>query len=304
VGVAFTIGLSVDLTSAAREYFSRFSTLPPRGLAITSTTVPQGPVSFETLVGAIAASTETAFAIVVHGHEDGSGLFLPLANRGRNPVGARTTHDQLTRLDTIASRTPRTIDPRECEALQLRDAEIDRLVALMQRVRAKDIQTIEFRGCNLGRNRQSVAAFRRFFGARSFGAPNLHSFFGLNPVGTGADVTRNHTASHQGTTHTYERTFDGGKRCLCCTGVDGHAKPQNGHIVADDDATLDRWIQENFQAGASRGRARRLPVHGLWRLPDIDPNDPLQMPNPRPIFPLAVDGQNQNEYAQHVVYSP
>ena len=67
MGVAFTMGLSVDLTSAAREYFSRFSTLPPRGLAITSTTVPTGPVSFETLVGAIADHTSRAVRPVESG---------------------------------------------------------------------------------------------------------------------------------------------------------------------------------------------------------------------------------------------
>jgi hypothetical protein len=304
-GVAFTIGLHADLARAVKAYFDKFTVLPPRSLSVGSTKALTGPASFETLVSAVAASSADRFVIVVHGHEDGSGLFLPLANRGRLPVGARTTHDKLQRLRTIAARTPAHIDDPDRQTLQLRDAEIQRLIALMKTLQAKHIQAVEFRGCNLGRNVHSVAHFRSFFGAASFGAPNLHSFFGRDPVGTGANLMRTHAQSHQGTTYTYTQTF-GGKTCHCCIGVNDKSKPQNGHIVADDLPTVDLWIQANLQAGATLGSARMLPIHGLWELPTIDLDHPdiLADPKPRPIFPLATNAQGHNEYQQHIVYSP
>lgn len=306
-GVAFTIGLNIDLTRAVKSYFDKFSVLPPRNFSVGSTSALHGAASFETLLGAVGASRADHFCIVVHGYEDGSGLYLHLANRNRHPVGERTTHDKLRRLNTIAGRTPVSIDAQDRQFLSLRDAEIQRLLALRTKVQDKHIRAIEFRGCNLGRNQNSVAQFRAFFGAGSFGAPNLHSFFGLNPVGTGANLMRTHSRSHQGTTYTYSQTF-GTKTCHCCIGVDGHQKPRNGHVVADDTATVDLWIQANFQAGTTLGRDRRLAVHGLWELPRIDLNnpDPLAGLNarPRPIFPLGQDAQGHNEYQQHIVYSP
>ena len=300
---AFTIGLSADLTRAVSQYFTKFRVLPPKNLSVTSTATPRGVVCFETLLSAVSASSMTSFVIVVHGHEDGSGLFLPLAKRGQAAVGARTTHDKLQLLMTIAGRSPARIDGDDQQSLQLRDAEIGRLIALMQSIRSKNIQSIEFRGCNLGRNSNSVGRFRSFFGAASFGAPKLHSFFGLNPTGTGTNLMTSHTSSHQGTTLTYSQTLSG-KTCHCCIGVNDQRKPQNGHIVADDDRTLDLWIQKNFDSTATRGQERQLPIHGLWKFPEIDLNDPLANLDPRPIFPLETNAQNQSEYKLHVVYSP
>lgn len=306
-GAAFSIGLDVGRANAVRAYFDKFSVLPPRSLAVTSTTTVPGPASFETLIRAVAASKADRFVIVVHGHEDGSGLFLPLANRNRNPVGERTTHDRLRRLRAIAARDPARIDPDDRQLLNLRDAEIERLIQHMQTLQAKNIQAIEFRGCNLGRDLRSVKQFRNFFGASSFGAPDLHSFFGLNPVGTGDRIMGNHTSSHKGTTHTYTQRF-ADKTCHCCIGVNKQRKPVNGHIVADDEATVDKWIQANLQVKATKGRDRRLPVHGLWEIPTVDLDDPDPLAGlrdkPRPIFPLALDAQDRNEYERHIVYSP
>lgn len=302
---AFTIGLRTDLSNAVSQYFTKFRVLPPKNLSVTSTKTPRGVVCFETLLEAIEAESTTSAVIVVHGHEDGSGLFLPLARRGQAAVGARTTHDKLQRLMTIAGRSPPRIDPGDRQTLELRDAEINRLIALMRKLRDKNMQAIEFRGCNLGRNANSVARFRSFFGAASFGAPNLHSFFGLNPTSTANGIMTAHSSTHQGTTFTFTQSLSG-RRCHCCIGVNSERKPQNGHVVADDAGTLDRWIQSNFDAAGSRGRQRMLPTHGLWKFPEIDLTNPDIFANtdPRPIFPLEVNSKGQNEYKLHVVYSP
>ncbi|MDH3497678.1 MAG: hypothetical protein OER21_13030 [Gemmatimonadota bacterium] len=302
---AFTVGVEATIAAAVRSYFTKFRVLPPRALVVSRTVTPMGPASFETLLRAMTGAQTTSFVIVVHGHEDGSGLHLKLANRGRAAVGEKTTHDKLRRLMTIAARSPASVSAEDRQQLGLRDAEIGRLIGLMQTLRGKNIRAIEFRGCNLGRNTNSVARFRAFFGTQSFGAPKLHSFFGLNPVGTGANLMRAHQRSHRGTTFTYSQTF-AGKTCHCCIGVNDRRKPQNGHLVADDNTTVDAWIQANFDATATRGQERRLPIHGLWKFPDINLNDPDILGNldPRPIFPLARNARNQHEYRTHVVYSP
>lgn len=300
---AFTIGLEASLARAVSRYFTKFRVLPPKNLSVTATSTPKGVVCFETLLSAIEAAQTTSAVIVVHGHSDGSGLFLKLAKRGNAAVGEKTTHDKLERLMTIAGRNPVKIEPADNQFLGLKDAEITRLITLMKNVRAKKLQSIEFRGCNLGRDVNSVARFRKFFGAASFGAPKLHSFFGLNPTGTGSGLMGSHTGSHQDTTFTFSQTFSG-KTCHCCIGVNDERKPRNGHVVADDDATLDLWIQKNFDSVATRGQDRDLPIHGLWKFPDIDLNDPLASTDPKPIFPLEVDSKGQSQYKFHVVYQP
>ena len=274
-------------------------------MSVGSTSALSAPDSFETLVNAISGSSADQFVIVVHGHEDGSGLFLHLANRNNQPVGARTTHDKLHRLSTIAGRSPVRIDPEDRQLLALRDAEIERLLTLRQTLRDKNIKAIEFRGCNLGRDIRSVERFKDFFGAASFGAPNLHSFFGRNPTATGSGIMGSHASSHQGTTFTYSQTFSG-KTCHCCIGVNAERKPRNGHVVAEDDGTLNAWIERNFQSGASRGQGSDLPIHGLWEIPQIDLDNPDIFANtdPRPIFPLQTNSRGDNEYQAHVIYSP
>jgi hypothetical protein len=289
---------------AVRRWFNKFKILPPRNLMVGTTKTPSGPASFETLLRGIAAEAgEQQFVVVVHGHEDGTGLFLPLANRGRAKVGENTTHDRLERLMAIADRNPARIDQGDRDLLGLRDAEINRLLEVRRTILAKKIKVIEFRGCNLGRKANSVAEFRKFFGAQSFGAPNLHSFFGANPTGTGAHLMQNHVQSHDGTTFVYRFTI-AQKTCICCIGVNDQRKPRNGHVIADDGATLESWIQQNLAANGTHERGN-LPVHGLWLFPPPDPNDPLSiLPDPRPVFPLARDGNGDNEYQRHIVYSP
>ncbi len=268
---------------------------------VSTTRTPSGPASFETLLRGIAAETgEQEFVVVVHGHEDGTGLFLPLANRGKAKVGENTTYDRLERLMVIAGRNPARIDQQDRDLLGLRDAEINRLLQVRRTILAKKIKVIEFRSCNLGRKSKSMAEFRKFFGAVRLGAPNLHSFYGDNPTGTGANLV-NHTRSHTGTTFEHSFTI-AGKTCICCIGVNDQRKPVNGHVVANDSATLVSWIQQNLAANGTH-TSGNLPSHGLWLFPPPDPNDPLMhFPDPKPIFPLA-GGMANTEYGRHIIYS-
>lgn len=307
MAIALTLGLDADRSAAVSAYFDKFKVLPPKALIVSQTKTPSGLATFETLLkGILAETTATDFVIVVHGHETGNGLFIKLASRNGAVVGFDTTHEMLQILMDISGRSPATATSDEKTKLQLGDEEIKRLLELMTKVRAKSLGTIEFRGCNLGRNASSVTRFRTFLGCKVFGAPNLHSFFGKFPTGTGSTLMGNHTTTHNGTTFTFTQTLLS-KTCHCCIGVNDHKKPQNGHMVADDAATLDGWIKANLDATGSMGKDKQMPIHGLWEFPKADPNDPIaQDPPPRPIFPLAIstDGANKgkNEYALHVIY--
>jgi hypothetical protein len=318
MGIAITLGISQPISTAVTNYFRKFRVLPPKALIVSNTRVLNGVRSFETLLKAIIAENDTDFVIVVHGHETGNGLFLKLATRAGAPAGSETTNQMLQILMDIEGRRtdpktkqplPSPVDPNERTQLGgLTDAEINRLIDLMKQVRAKKLKLVEFRGCNLGRNLTSVARFRKFLGAQTFGAPKLHSFFGTFQMRASSGVMASHTTSHQGTTITYPMTF-ASSTANCCIGVNSEKKPENGHLVAPDTTTLDAWIKANFDPAASSGTDPTLPIHGLWEFPPRPANDPNPVdPDPRPLFPLrvATDGPNkgQNEYSRHVVYKP
>ena len=299
----FTMDIGTARATEVQKYFAKFKVLPPKNVRVDSTTDIIGHASFENLGKRIVLDKADEFVIVVHGHENGSGLFLPLAN-GNESV--RTLHTNLKILNEIADSKGGKISESDKNKLALSETQIKRLLKLRSDLHAKKIKTVEFRGCNLGRNKSSVQQFRSFFGADTFGAPNLHSFFGQFPTKSGSSVMSSHAKSHQGTTFTYTSDF-AGKKCHCCVGVNTSRKPVNGHIVADDDATLDRWIQANLSATASKGSDKKIPTHGLWIIPTIDLTNPdifAQPDPPRPIFPLATDANGLNEYRLHMVYSP
>ncbi len=293
----FTMDLSIARTRAVQAYFAKFSVLPTSNIRVDTTVNIVGPPSFENLIRRVAADSAQDFVLVVHGDPNGDGLLLPLAN-GRTMAQARATGKNLKVLNDIAGKKG-VISPADRSNLSLDDGQINRLLALRDLLHKKKMRVIEFRGCNLGRSALSMQQFRAFFGA-PFGAPDLYSFFGEQPAKSGSSVMCSHASTHQGTTYTYTSDY-GGKKCLCCIGVDLITqKPVNGHLIADDDPTIDRWIQDKLSVTGTKGNAKSVPIHGLWLL--RDENDPDPLSPPRPIFPLAVDGKKRNEYSLHTQY--
>jgi hypothetical protein len=307
MAICLTLGINAGLSSAVSAYFTKFKILPPKSLAVSQTKTLTGANSFETLLnGILAEKTTTDFVIVVHGHETGNGLFLKLVTRDSTGAGFETTGEMLQIIMDVSARNPATATTEEKAKLQLTDAEITRLIGLMSKVRDKKLNLVEFRGCNLGKNASSLTRFRAFLGATTFGAPNLHSFFGKFPAKSGAQIMKDHTQSHASNTEMYPSSL-GGKNSAICIGLNDQKKPENGHIVADDATTMDLWIKANLDASNSLGKDTTLAIHGLWEFRKPPAGDPSGIdPPPRPIFPLAVatDGPNKgkNEYALHVIY--
>jgi hypothetical protein len=299
-----TLGLEAPLNHAIRLWFRQFNHLPPTSLTAGAVdAAPRGPASFERLLALMAASPHKNFILIIHGYEDGAGLHLPLTGR----TYARTVHPYLQRLMDL-DRPGEALTAADRRILGIGRRDLGRILDLMHQVRAKKIDCVEFRACNLGRNKLSLDRFRQFFGARVLGAPDLHSFFGNGPVVTGQRGLDTHHQGHRGGAwDTYKFPYaHSAPHLVCCFRVDRHNKPSGGHVVADTPDTLDAWVKKYLMSTAGRPTGD-MALHGLWNttrqvfLEPEDESSPLGgwggPTHRRLILPLT------ENYRKHIVYS-
>jgi hypothetical protein len=218
-----------------------------------------------------------------------------------------------------------------------REERVEKMLQLMHQVRAKKIDCIEFRSCNLGKNVLSLQRFREFFGARLAGAPDLHTVFGRTDTRVGVEFLKIHMKNHPITKESrYWETYNFPAahnsqglvgepptlpKLVCCFGLNEEMKPESkGHIVADTAATFDAWIKQYVMPTGSRS-GNEMAMHCLW-VADIKVKPPREGgPNHRPVAVLAGDTDNpvswgkddmsalrfapplSNDYKRHIVYS-
>jgi hypothetical protein len=302
---AITLGLDGSLNQSIRTWFTQFNYIPP--IPLTAAKVDTDPgKTFERLLELMVASTHRNFILIVHGYHDGSGLAVPMTRNSSSGTG--TDHTYLQRimdLDTTGGK----LTPKDRRIMGIGQADLDRMLALLHKVRAKNIDCVEFRACNLGRNTLSLDRFRQFFGARLTGAPDLHSFFGEGPAVGDPAVLQRHASGHNSGLSWETYNFPYALRSpdlVCCFGLTPDMKPRAGHVAADSAATIDAWIKKYIMPGASQ-TSRTLPIHGLWNttrqiiLEPEDVNTPLGGwggPSLRRFIPP----QSPN-YAKHIIYS-
>ena len=304
------IGLSRALNADIRSWFRRFPSLPPIPLVADVITTMRSPASLEQLMTIMVESAHTNFIVIVHGYEDGSGLTLKLSHSRPSETGARADHYHLQRLMDLANPL-NDLPISEEKKLGLSETTVEKLNALAQRVRAKKIDCIEFRACNLGRNTNSLERFRKFFGARRAGAPDLHSFFGEGPVvvsASGKQVPGEHNHGKDISWETYKFPMAlASPNLVCCWKVNKDNKPVDGHMVADSTASVHSWVRKHLMQHGVFDGGKTLPMHGLWvtgrqlYLEADDVNQPLgswggNSPVRRPIFPLS------ETYKKHIIY--
>jgi hypothetical protein len=150
----------------------------------------------------------------------------------------------------------------------------------MRQVRAKKIDCIEFRSCNLGKNVLSLQRFREFFGARLAGAPDLHTVFGRTDTRVGDEFLKIHMKNHPITKDSpYWETYNFPwahnsqglvgepltlPKLVCCFNLNGEMKPESkGHIVADTAATFGAWIKQYVMPTGSQS-GNEMAMHCLW----------------------------------------
>jgi len=303
------LGLGSGLNQSVRAWFQQFNYLPPLPLTAAQVDTVDKDPTLEHLLTLVAASPHQRFILMAHGHEDGSGLFLKLT--AGSPMQAE--HRFIGRLNELADG--QTFNDFDKKHLGLDKAGLGRILGLMQKVRAKKIDCIEFRACNLGRNTLGLDRFRRFFGARLLGAPDLHTFFGHGPVVTDPKLLDTHQKGHVGGEwQTYEfphwlRPSDVKPELVCCFRVNSHHKPDGGHIAADSPGRLEAWIKKFVMPGGKPPAKGDMALHGIWNttkqiiLEPEDINEPLGGwgsaggTDKRLILPAT------ENYRKHIVYS-
>lgn len=258
-----TVGLNSDLNKAIRAWFHEFNSLPPIPLTAAQVdAVMPHDASFAGLLGLMAASPHKNFILIIHGHEDGSGLWLKLAPEQAHP---HTTHFDLQRLMDLDASGP-DLSRADQATMGVGRDRAHRLIELMHKVRDKGIDCVEFRSCNLGRNTLSLDRFRRFFGARVAGAPNIHTLFGLVPAAIGSHFMQTHQRHHPGRnweTYNFPRALKA-PELVCCFQLNSLNKPEaGGHVIADTAGTLDAWIKKYLMRTGSHSKGH-MAVHALW----------------------------------------
>jgi hypothetical protein len=315
-----TVGLSSFLNTSIRAWFDQFNFMPPIPLAAERIdTITGGEASLTRLLSTMAASPHKNFILIIHGHSDGSGLALRLAPEQAKP---HTSYFDLARLMDIAG-SGRELDRADQAKMGVGRRGSHQILDLMHKVKAKQIECLEFRACNLGRNASSLDRFRRFFGAKLAGAPDLHSFFGSGPVSTDPRQLHTHTKSHDGNWETYSfpSVFHQQPNLVCCFSLDGDSKPTGGHIVADSPSTLNAWVKKYVMPTGSPPTGN-MALHGLW-VSDIKvaPKKPGEKPRSVPAA-IVMEREHVNQplggwstsaqrfipplsenYAKHIVYA-
>ena len=306
-----------------RAWFEQFKFLPPLGLIPARVETIARHASFAHLLKSIVASPHNNFVIIIHGHEDGSGLWLKLAEHQGKP---HTSHFDLQRLMDLDSGGP-PMSHSDHAIMGIGSKEVNEILELRQKVLEKRIQCIEFRSCNLGRNKLSLRRFRQFFGARRAGAPDLHTVFGLVPVLLGPHAIKDHTHFHRGKGHWQTYRFPtrmSNPNLVACFALNNLSKPESGgHIAATDAVVFDTWIQKYIKPGATHRRGD-MAMHALWVadrmvaptdkhgkqrlvpaaiiLEPEDSKDPLGGFGPEDDINRLVLPLSEN-YAKHIIYS-
>jgi hypothetical protein len=316
-----TVGIEPDLAQAIRAWFHQFNYLPPLPLTAAKVDfITAAEASFVKLLGLMAASPFSNFILIIHGADDGSGLWLKLLPQQRKNG---TSHFDLQRLLELSAtggemspNDERIMGITQTESLQIREA--------LLKMQFKTIDCIEFRSCNLGRNLLSLDRFRRFFGARVAGAPNVHTFFGNGVPLVAPNFRLAHTGLHRGRNwETYK--FPSAYKepdLVCCFQLNNLGKPESaGHVATDTTARLTAWIRKYLMPTGSYSRGT-LALHGLWiadrlvssspkseprRVPAAIEMDSEQLDSPlggwggpvlrRLILPLSA------QYAHHIIYA-
>ena len=259
-----TVGLSTGLNQDIRAWFAQFNFLPPVPLMAARVDALIFPnATFTKLLDTMAASPLLNFVLIIHGHEDGSGLHL---NMTAAQQVRHTTHQDIQRLMDLDAGGP-DLTPKEEAIMGVGAAGRRRILELRRKLRAKKIDCVEFRACNLGRNPLSLDRFRRFFGARVAGAPDIHSFFGAGPALVGQEYLEGHQRLHKsGTWETYNfpEAYKS-PELVCCFQLNALSKPEaGGHIAAADAATLAAWVKQFVMPDGQPPARGDMAMHGLW----------------------------------------
>jgi|SRR5581483_2195926 len=141
-------------------------------------------ITLDAILDQILASKAAEVIIVNHG--SGDGLALPLLKG--STAGAQKEVMVFVAADVsreegepggIRVKTPIKSDKDVADLTRLSEAQVKALRVKMNQVRARKLKHVAFRACNMGIHKDTLEAFRNFFGAGSVSAPTQFDSYGI-----------------------------------------------------------------------------------------------------------------------------
>ncbi|MGH6944845.1 MAG: hypothetical protein ACREH6_11570 [Geminicoccaceae bacterium] len=281
----------------AVAYFKLF---PPLLDQSVSRRVLIRPLTFERLLELMVDAKETDFVIVCHGHSDA--LLINLTKDSKTTVGVdelniletvQTTQRELPSAGSDLSRWRRILGRlkiemppgwRELDSARVQELQsgveqwldgaatslgltrrsLSQLITLVERLQARGIGKVDFRGCDLGKKEKVLARFRRFFGARSMRAPQITSFFGKLDFGTHLNATAVRNLGRDGMVY-----GEAPKQVAIVVKYAGYSAALKG--AAESKAAAVEWVAAHV--GPFSDYKQRVPVHWLQTAPAAWPRD-------------------------------
>jgi hypothetical protein len=184
-----------------REYYRMFPQEPSALLQLTPVGLPiDGPIisiadmTFEKVIDKMIEGAQhgfMTFLLIEHGHFLGSfdhpvGLTLPLAS-DTSALATEEVFVEFRRLKELQPDFSKDVDPKQVKNLQTNNGEVKQATLLridhkLRQFRNSGIAEVEIRACNLGANRNALAALGDILDVLAIGAPKAGMFYArVNP---------------------------------------------------------------------------------------------------------------------------
>lgn len=296
-----------NLSSLVNGYFEH-NPCPPRNLKVDRIEViDQGGLTFVDLLKAILRSSSGQdLVIVAHGNIHGKGLIHPLAPGGANAEGEhlQTLMDidhvrEAERSGKPLTEAQQDLKKRETKRrndMRLNDQWVDQLIDLMKQVRAKRLNFMEWRSCDMGKDRNVLAQFQQFFGARVVGAPKLENIFGSSPVNLLSLEKIPAKFKYDFARFDYPDKWN--PKVSNFLRLGDRNWPEEGALFAKTKEDVDEFVKIYINPD---GMVRKeIAFHALWK--ESDESSPLI--GPTPILPQSFDYGPNILYAEFFVSGP
>jgi hypothetical protein len=151
-------------------------------------------ITLESILDTILANKGTTEILVVS-HGSGSGLAIPIREGStagaERPVMVSLAADhpgEEVGFDGTKMKTPTISDKSVADLTMLPEPQVKALRTKMNQVRSMKLKHLAFRACNMGINKDTMQAFRDFFGAASLSAPTQFDSYAKFAPGIHAGV--------------------------------------------------------------------------------------------------------------------
>jgi hypothetical protein len=162
------------------------------------------------------------------------------------------------------------------KGLDLKEAKVDELIDKMLRLQKRELTRIEFRSCKMGKDLDALWVFRKFFGSKRVGAPDVRSGIGkLTPPPRGTNLGPGAIDFLlRGTPLAKVYGDVKGKRLAIHLTIAPSPRTDVTVVWAADSSTaVTEWVAEHIME-RTKFNPRSIPIHFLELTPPVFPKDP------------------------------